>query len=178
MRPLAPRDQHVGGLHVAMDQAANVGGVERGGGLRHDLGGQPGIERAVNMQQGAEVVAINEAHGDIELPVIVLAGVIDGDHVGVVDPGGGERLAHEALAELRLARELGRYDLERDGALERGITRPVHHAHAAAARDVLDAIAGDGRADEPNCHPLSYSGCYEDALTAGCGSRAPPRAAW
>ena len=117
----------------------------------------------MNVQQGAKVVAINETHGDVELSVVVLARVVDRDHVGVVDARGGERLAHEALAELRLARELGRYDLQRDRALERGITRPVHHAHAAAARDVLDPIAGDRRADEPNCHPHSYSGRYEDS---------------
>ena len=61
--------------------------------------------------------------------------------------GGGEtRLPEEALPERGVAGELGRDHLESDRAIESRVSRPVDDAHAAAAGDPSDLVAGEGRA--------------------------------
>src|SRR3712207_8358380 len=47
---------------------------------------------------GAEVAALHVAHRDVQ-QAVVLARVVDGDDVRMVDRGGRARLAHEAIAE-------------------------------------------------------------------------------
>ena len=64
--------------------------------------------------------------------------------MGVVDRGRETRLALEALAKALIAGELGRHDLERDGALEAQLGGAIDDAHAAAAKFCLDAAAGEG----------------------------------
>ena len=53
------------------------------------------------------------------------------------------RLAHEARAEVGIAGQRGRDQLQRDRAVERELDGTVDHAHAAAAGDVDDAMAGE-----------------------------------
>ncbi len=61
----------------------------------------------------------------------------------MVDRGGRARLAHEALAEVGVLGELRRDQLQRDRAVEVELERAVDDAHAAAARDPQDAVAGE-----------------------------------
>ena len=63
---------------------------------------------------------------------------VDVDDVGVGERGGELGLAHEAFAERRLHRELGREDLDRDLAVEGEVLGEEDGAHAAAAE-----LAGD-----------------------------------
>ena len=100
-------DEQVGGLHVAVHEPARVGGVERRAGLRHQLGRQPRLQRAVLVEHPAEVGAVDEAHRD-EQEVAVVAGLVDRDHVRVVERRRDPRLALEPRAELLVARELRR----------------------------------------------------------------------
>ena len=51
------------------------------------------------------------------------------------------RLALEAREAIRVGRELGRQDLDRDVAPELRVARAIHLAHAARADEALDAIA-------------------------------------
>jgi hypothetical protein len=87
-----------------------------------------------------------------------LARLVDRDHVGVVDRRRELRLALEALAEARVVRALGRDQLERHGTLQHELRRAVDDAHAAAARDLLDAVAGDdGACDVGGNHACDMS---------------------
>ena len=76
-------------------------------------------------------------------PPVALARVVDRDDVGVVDRGRRPRLAHEAVAEVGVLGQLRRDQLQRDGAVEVELEGPVDDAHAAAAGDRQDPVAGE-----------------------------------
>ncbi|CAM5726518.1 hypothetical protein SBADM41S_09122 [Streptomyces badius] len=133
--------QDVGGLDVTVLDAHRVGGAEGGEDAAPQLGGVGGCHGA-----GGEPVvqggAGHQLHHDPR--VAVLAGVddvVDGDHVGVVDPGQGAGLTEHPGAQgagalgvvLRERRVRGPHLLERDVAVERLVAGPPDHAHAAAA---------------------------------------------
>ena len=72
--------------------------------------------------------------GDQVGAAVLLAELVEGDDAGVVEAGGGLRLAHDPLPGL-----LARLDhLDRDVALEAGVPGPVDGAEAAAAELALD----------------------------------------
>src|SRR6185312_11878407 len=96
--------------------------------------------------QRAEVGPLDVAHRDVELAVR-LAGLVDRDHVGVLDRRRHARLALEALPEPRVAGQLGGDHLHRDGPTQAHLLGAVDDAHAAAAELGLDAAAPDDRAD-------------------------------
>ena len=79
---------------------------------------------------------------------LVLADVVDGADVGVVERGGGARLAAEARQRGGVAGHLFGQELERDLAAEPGVDGAVDDAHAAAAELVEDSIVGDRAADQ------------------------------
>ena len=72
-------------------------GGERVCELGHDAHGSCGIEWAVVREQRLEVRAVDEAHGQVELPVR-LAGLVDRDDVRVLDARGAACFAQEAIA--------------------------------------------------------------------------------
>ena len=154
--------QDVAGLHVAVDEAAAVGGIERGGDLADDPDRSRGRERALAGDGVQQVGAVDEAHGDVELAVD-LPRLVDGDHVGVVDRGGEHRLALEALAELAVAREVLGDQLQRDGALERDLGRAIHDAHATLAGHAVDLVAREDGA----CGQLRDAHLYPGNARAG-----------
>ena len=63
-------------------------------------------QRPVRGDPSLQVAALDQAHRDDQLAVL-LAGVEDWDHVGVVEPGGEPRLAQEAIAEAAGRRRTG-----------------------------------------------------------------------
>ena len=71
---------------------------------------------------------------------VVVADVVDGDDVGVLEPAGRLRLAHEAAAQV-LA--VDAQQLERDVAVEHGVAGQVQHAHAAFPEEALDLVPPD-----------------------------------
>ena len=92
------------------------------------------------------------AHHEVQPPVL-LAGLVDGDHVRVIDRRRHPRLALEALAEVAVGGVLGRDQLERDRAPQRELGGAVDDAHPAAAGDRLDPAARDMSAFEHIGHP-------------------------
>ena len=121
-------DQDVAGLDVAVDEAARVGGVERRGDLGDHGGGVLGAHRAVGPSSAAQVGAVDQVHGH-EQQAVLLAGVVDRDHVRVADRDRDPRLLAEAAAEALVGGELRRDDLERDDVVERQVGRLVDDAH-------------------------------------------------
>ena len=135
-------DQHVARLDVAVDESSCVRGVER----RGDLGGERDrprrLEAPVAPQHGAEVAALDQPHGDVDVPVR-LAGRIDRDHVGMVDAGGQLRLAQDALARGLVVHESRREHLERHGARQVLVDRAKHLPHAPPPEQALEGVTGD-----------------------------------
>ena len=94
-------DEDVGGLDVAVHQAARVGRVEGVGDPRDHARGPPRRDPAALGDQVLQARALHVAHRDVEA-ALVLARAVDRDDVGVLQARGHERLAHEQLAEARV----------------------------------------------------------------------------
>jgi hypothetical protein len=72
---------------------------------------------------------------------IGLPAVEDGDHVRVLEPGGGPRLAAEALHELSVLREALVQELERHLPTEHLVGGEPHVRHPAAAKTGDEHVA-------------------------------------
>ena len=129
-----------------------------------------GLEPALVRDQLAQVGIRDVPHRDEELAVL-LARVVDRQDVGLIEPGGGPRLALEALAEIGVVRVLGRDQLERDDAAERQVGGAVDHAHPAPPGDFLDSVPGELRATGKVCHsPLCISDAQPRSMPARLAS--------
>ena len=136
-------EQDVLGLDVAVDDAVLVGVVERARGLGGDPERVVHRELALAAEPVAEALALDERHGEPEAAG-GLAGVVDGQDVRVLEPGGEVDLALEALGAER-GGELGEQDLEGDRAVVAEVVGQVDDGHAAAAELALERVAvGEG----------------------------------
>ena len=101
----------------------------------------------------------------------LLADVVDGADVGMVQCGSGLGFALEARERLRVAGNVFRQELQGDEAVEPSVLGLVDHTHAAAAELLDDAVVAqvlvDNRRmadfvsaigkDTPSPHPVSKS---------------------
>ena len=85
-------------------------------------------------------------HDDEQMP-IMLADLMNGADVGVVQRRGGARLAAKAFQRLRILRSIVGKKLQSDETAEQRVFRLVHHSHSAAAKEFGDPVMGDGCAD-------------------------------
>ena len=138
-------EQHVGGLHVAMHEAARVGRIQGARHLREDADRVRRVQTAA-LQTLLEVTPLDVAHGDEE-DVLGRPGLVDRDDVRMVDRRSQLRLAQEAVAERLVLGEARSEQLERDLPLEPQILGQVDDAHAAQAQQRLDPVAGELGAD-------------------------------
>jgi hypothetical protein len=148
MAPLV--EQHVARLHVAMDEAALVRGVECARDLREHLDRPLGRELPVPLEGGTQVGALHVPHRQVEL-ALVLARLVDRNHVRVVERGRELRLTEEALPEVGVLHQLGCDQLQRHRPLERGVMREIDHAHTAAPEERLNAIVRERCARGERC---------------------------
>ena len=162
-------EQDVGGLDVAVDQPGRVRGVERARDLVDDQRRPQRVQPALGAQQLVQVGARHPAHHEVQ-PAVLLARLVDRDHVRMIDRRRHPRLALEALAEARVGRVLGGDQLQRDRAPERELGGAVDDAHAAAAGDRLDPAARDMSAFEDVGHA---SQCDEPRLAQPVSSTRP-----
>ncbi len=135
-------DEKVGGLDVAVDNAFAVGRVERIG----DFDAQRENRLQFHGAPGDEVLerdAVEELH-DEEGAAALLANVVDGADVGMVQRRGGLGLAAKALEGLAILREIVGKKLEGDEAAETRVLGFVDHAHAAATELFDDPVMRDG----------------------------------
>ena len=77
-------------------------------------------------------LAFEELHGDERLAVL-LADVVNGADVGMIQGGCGVRFAPEAAERLRIAGDLVGQKLQGDETMQPGVFGLVDDAHAAAA---------------------------------------------
>ena len=134
------RDQDVAGLDVAVHDAVAVGEAEGGGHVGGDLGRPARVQRALGADDLGEAAALDVLHDD-EVGAALLAPVVDGHDVGVVEVGRGLRLAAEPLDEGRVLGVLGEQDLDRDGPVEQQVPGQVHVGHAAPRQAPVHLVA-------------------------------------
>jgi hypothetical protein len=77
----------------------------------------------------------------------MIANLVNGADVGMVQGGGGTRLAAETFQGLRVLRDVVGQELERDEAAQVSVLGLVHHAHPAAAEFADDTVVRDRRID-------------------------------
>jgi hypothetical protein len=88
-----------------------------------------------------------ELHRD-EGAAVLLADVMNGADVGMIQRGRGPSFALEPAQCLPVASQIVGEELEGHEATKAGILRFVDHAHAAAAELLDDAVVGEGMADQ------------------------------
>ena len=132
-------EQDVVRLDVAMDDRERMGGAEGVGRLRHDAPRLVDRQLAPPPDPPGDRFAVHVAHDEVD-QALAFADGMDGDDMGVGQPGGRLGLAGEPLADVLLKGELGRQHLDGDPALEPLVARPVDHAHPATPDLALDGI--------------------------------------
>ena len=134
------RHEDVAGLDVAVDEAGAVGGVEGGGDARADVDRQLRAEPGLHVEQLAQALAVDELHDD-GLAAAFGEHVVDGDDVGMGEPGDGDGLAAEALGDDGIGRQARLQPLEGDAAVEREIGGQPHLGHPALGESTLEPVA-------------------------------------
>ncbi len=123
-----------------MHEPLFVGEAEPARDLDAELEGGCHREGAAALHQLLEVLSVDELEDD-ELPVAMLAAVDHGDDVRMRKGGDGARLAPETLDVAVIARVLLVQHLQRDGASEQAVVRPVDARHASGADELLELVA-------------------------------------
>jgi hypothetical protein len=140
-------DEDVGRLDIAVNDARAVRGVQRGGDfdaerqqLFHFQTGMPG--EALPQRGSLQIL-----HGD-EGAAILLADVVNGADVWMIQRGRGASLALEPAQRLAVVGQVVCQELENYGATEPRVLRSVDHTHSASAKLLDDAVVGERLADQ------------------------------
>ena len=113
--------------------------AERCGNFAGDLGGLHGRNATVALHDVGKRSALHVFHRD-EIGAAVLAPVVDAHDVGMVQVGGGLRLAAEAFDEVWIGCELRKQDLDCNGSVEQQVARQQHVGHASAPNARFDLV--------------------------------------
>ena len=151
LRLSSARDEDVRGLHVAVNDAVGVRGLEPVGDL------DPELEDTVHRQRPAsdrflERAPVEQFHDD-ELLAVTLADVVDRADVRVIERRRDARLAPEPLERFRVRGEIRGQELHGNLAAEANILGTVHHAHSAGAEPLENLVVTDDGANHSsgNC---------------------------
>src|SRR5690554_2473162 len=135
----AGRDDDIRGFEIAMDDALLVGFRQAGCNLRahpHDL-----IERQRPVVQAiAQRRTVVARHRDERTAILRLIDFIYRADVGVIERRRRSSFTLEPLDGIRIAEELPRKKLERDGPIEARILYAIDYSHSPAAEFVDNAI--------------------------------------
>ncbi len=155
-------DEDIRRLDVAMNDAAGVRGVE----AIRDFDAE--LEDTVERQRSARDLvlqrpAIEQLHDDEPLGA-VLADVVDGADVWMVERRGDAGLALEPIQRLGIAGQIGRQELQRDLAAQTHVFGAIDDAHAAGAEALENLVMAD---NGPN------HGCTRIVQRLGLGQPKP-----
>ncbi len=156
---VAAGDQHVVGLDVAVDHALAVGVGQRVGDLGRDPDGVGDRQLAEMVEAVAQVVAVHVRHHVVE-EARGFAGIVEGEDVGMLEPGGDLDLAEEALGAQR-GGQLGPENLDGDFSAVAEVGGQVDHGHAALTQLALQRVAVGQRGGELGGkvgHPSPWEG--------------------
>src|ERR1022692_1022103 len=138
----AYRDENVGGLNVAMNDPLGMGRVQSISDVDGDVEELLDVDWPI-VDQVLESPSFEKLHYE-ECPTVLFADVIDDADVGMVQRGGGTRLAAKPFESLGIAFDILREELECDQAAKADVLGLIHHAHSAAADFLDDTIVRDG----------------------------------
>ncbi len=132
-------DMDVRWLQVAMDDSPGVREAEAVRDLLHDAEDLIHGDGRAALDELLQVLALEQLHHHVEVPLL-FDEVIDGDDIGVVEPGGVSRLALEALHEIGVGAESLGDDLDRDVTVQDGIVAFVDLTHGPFANLPDDVV--------------------------------------
>jgi hypothetical protein len=138
----AAQEEDVAGLDVPVDDPHLVRVVESVAHLDHD--GERVLEgqRFPLSNEVLQVFAFEKLHDNEELPILI-AHCIDGDDVGMTQPGARLRLTEEPGAELVGDLDFRRDHLESDEPIENGVMGFEDRPHAPASEPLDDPVLPD-----------------------------------
>jgi hypothetical protein len=150
-------EQDVLRLHIAVDDPGAVGVVESLGHILEDARAFARSQSAVLDSLGERPPG-NEAHGHPRCPGFGVDVVReDRNDLRMFETRDGLRLPTEALGERGVVEELGRQDLERHVAVERGLVGLEDAGHAPASHRFDDAIRTEVAASRERHLPGIYT---------------------
>ncbi len=144
------RDEDVGGLDVAMYHSGRMCGDQRARDLNRQIEQNVGLE-GLSGDITLERQACQKFHDNVGL-AFVIAHVMDGANVGVVERRRGDRFAPKTLQDLTVFRYFFWEELEGHLTAKDCVFSLVDHSHAAAAELAQYAIA---RHSFPDHFPVS-----------------------
>lgn len=121
---------------------------ERGEHLPEDADDAPKGERPLLVLDAREVFASQELHDEVELPVLRLAEVDDGDGVRMIEAARCARLGDEARGGVLLTDEVRVDDLDGDGPSEVRLLGAIHASHAADPDEIEDDVSARQRSSD------------------------------
>ncbi len=144
-----------------MDDARAVGLVER----VRDLDADPErllLRQGALLQPVGERLAFEVLHHQV-VDAVLLADVVEGADVGMVEGGGGAGLTLEARAAVGVLGEVRGQDLDGDGAVQARVARAVDLAHPARAKGREDLVGTEARSGRERHSAASLTGQTQDS---------------
>ena len=139
-----PGQEEILGLQIPVDDALLVRRRETMRHLARDVDGLADRQRAC-LQAVAQRLALEQLRDDVRSPVLV-ADVVDGEDVRVVERRGGLRLLREASQAVGIGRNAGGKDLDGHVAAEGRVAGAVDFAHSAGAEGGHNLAGSESRA--------------------------------
>jgi hypothetical protein len=137
-------DQHVRGLHVAVEHAAVVRVVEAGADGEHRSAAGGGVEaRAGAVVERPAAQALHHEQAE----AVLLYVVVDRDDVHVAERGQQLGLGHEALPHVGVLGQMRREHLDGDVAAELPVARGEHDSRRTPGELLADLIGRKRRCD-------------------------------
>ena len=132
-------DEHVGGLDVAVHHVVGVRVVQPVGSLGADLQDAGKGKGFLLLEEGFEVRPLQQFHDDVGSAPL-LAQVVDGDDVHMVEVGRGAGLHVKPLAEVGVVGELAGHGLDGHFPVQDRVEGLVDDAHGAPADDPVQIV--------------------------------------
>ena len=128
--------QDVLGLDIAMDDPFFMGVLQGLANLGDDCQCLLRLQTSA-LDEMPQIAPVDELHDQVK-QAARFAEIVDGDDVGMAEPGQGAGFASKAFGKGRIATPLGRQDLDSHLAIQLDLPGPVDGAHAALADQFLD----------------------------------------
>jgi len=164
------RNEHVAGLDVAVDDTTLVRKPECGGYVERHPGDLLNGEVAVTAQDLRQALAFDVLHHDV-VRAHLLAPVIDGDDVWVVQVCGRLCFAAEPLDEFRVGCILGKEHLDGDGTAEQLVARQEDVGHASPGQPAVQLVSPTKDGGAFRGHRCNVTGASPQNL--GMGDETP-----
>jgi hypothetical protein len=167
--PIAPQ-QEVFGFDVPVNEARVMDGLQPARGLEEhppDLGRAPGSA----VEPAAQRLALHVLESEIDL---VLPGpdVVDGEHVGMGDPGERLGLGDQPVSPRLRVLPRRTEELQADPSVQGEVVGAVHHPHAAAPQTVQHHVPAEGGSTGETGHRPTHPVIRRGARRAPvCGRR-------